>query len=83
MDISTMGPKELKLQGYPPHDSWTKWGKAGDQHINCVSKLRWYGHKLRASWFLCFFETDFTKNKKWSTTDTTAGHFNGTVKPRN
>jgi len=29
------------------------------------------------------FETDFTKNKKWSTKDTTAGHFNSTVKPGN
>ena len=33
--------------------------------------------------FFAFFETDFTKNKKWFTKDTTAGHFNGTVKPGN
>ena len=60
------GPATLKdwwecLKGYPLHDYWTKWGKAGNQHNNCISKLRWYRHKLRASWFPCFFETDFTK----------------------
>jgi len=60
------GPATLKdwwecLKGYPLHDCWTRWGKAGDQHNNCTSKLRWYRHKVRASWLLCFFETDFTK----------------------
>jgi len=33
--------------------------------------------------FLAFFEIDFTKNKNWFAKDTTAGHFNSTVKPGN